>query len=191
MSETLVAPESLQGARVRLRPLRPDDVDVLERGMAAADEMSAPAGAPPRTEFVRRVDAGGRLDERGSLDLGIEVDGRLIGDIQARQPKHGLPPGAFELGISIFERSDRGKGHGAEAVALMASFLFESGANRVQVSTDVSNGAMRAVLERMGFALEGVMRSFMPSSAGPRDYAMYAINRTDWENLKETWTTRS
>lgn len=191
MTEALVFSEAIDGERVRLRPLRPDDVDVIERGMAEADERSMPSGPPPRGELVRRVDAGGRLDERGTLDLGIEVEGRLIGDVQARQPRYALPPGAFELGISIFDPADRGKGYGREAVALITSFLFESDAHRVQASTDVSNGAMRAVLERMGFALEGVLRSFMPSSTGPRDYALYAITQPDWKTLKETWTTRS
>ena len=191
MTGTLIAPEAIEGVHVRLRPLRPDDVETLERGMARADEMSSPGGTPERGELVRRVEARGRLDERGSLDLGIEVDGRLVGDIQARQPRYGLPPGAFELGISIFDPEDRGRGYGPEAVGLMATFLFESGANRVQASTDVANGAMRAVLEGMGFVLEGVLRSFMPSSAGPRDYALYAITNDDWENLKEIWTRRS
>jgi RimJ/RimL family protein N-acetyltransferase len=47
------------------------------------------------------------------------------------------------------------------------------------------------VLERLGFALEGVLRSFMPSSIGPRDYALYAITDNDWKTLKETWTRPS
>jgi hypothetical protein len=32
------------------------------------------------------------------------------------------------------------------------------------------------------------MRSFMPSVDGPRDYAIYAITKDDYEGLRETWT---
>ena len=38
-----------------------------------------------------------------------------------------------------------------------------------------------AVAERLGFTFEGVQRGFMPSSAGPRDYAMYGVTRADHE----------
>ena len=51
----------------------------------------------------------------------------------------------------------------------------------MQVSTDVENAGMRAVAERLGFTFEGVQRGFMPSSAGPRDYAMYGVTRADHE----------
>jgi RimJ/RimL family protein N-acetyltransferase len=40
---------------------------------------------------------------------------------------------------------------------------------------------MRAVLQRLGFREEGVMRAFMPSAAGARDdFALYAVIRPDW-----------
>jgi [ribosomal protein S5]-alanine N-acetyltransferase len=51
----------------------------------------------------------------------------------------------------------------------------------MQASTDVSNTAMRAVLERLGFRLEGVMRGYGATSTGARiDGAMYAILKTEW-----------
>jgi RimJ/RimL family protein N-acetyltransferase len=59
--------------------------------------------------------------------------------------------------------------------------LFEeAGAIRVQAGTEVGNAAMRAVLERVGFRLEGVMRSFGTTGDGtPVDEAMYAMVRSD------------
>lgn len=94
----------------------------------------------------------------------------------------GLPPGVFELGIDLFDEADRGRGMGGIALSLLMKRLFEDeGAHRVQLTTDVDNAAMRRTSERLGFSLEGVMRSFMPSLDGPRDYAIYAITRDDWE----------
>jgi len=129
----------------------------------------------------------GRLVD-GMLDLGIEENGRLVGEIQARCPKNGLPPGAFELGVGLFDEGDRGHGIGRRAVALMTSMLFdEEGAHRVQLSTDVDNAAMRAVVEHLRFGFEGVLRGFMPDRDGPRDYAMYGLTRQDYEDVKTGW----
>jgi RimJ/RimL family protein N-acetyltransferase len=94
----------------------------------------------------------------------------------------GLPPGVFELGIDVFDEHDRGKGLGTEALTLLLARLFDrERAHRVQVTTDVDNAAMRHVCERMGFVFEGVLRSFMPTADGPRDYAMYAVTKGDWQ----------
>ena len=61
----------------------------------------------------------------------------------------------------------------------ITAYLFREQAHRVQVSTDVENAGMRAVAERLGFSFEGVQRGFMPTTAGPRDYAMYGVTRAD------------
>ncbi len=104
------------------------------------------------------------------------MDERLVGDISARAPARAFPPGVWEIGIDLYRGDDRGRGYGGEAVALLTQHLFEAeGAARVQASTSVSNAAMRGVLERLGFAEEGVMRSFMPLPDGGRDdYVLYA-----------------
>lgn len=77
-------------------------------------------------------------------------------------------------------------------MALLSTHLFESeDAIRVQATTDVDNRAMRAVLEGLGFGLEGVLRGFMPSVEGPRDTALYGLTKDDWENVKDRWTRTS
>jgi RimJ/RimL family protein N-acetyltransferase len=98
----------------------------------------------------------------------------------------------FELGVTVFSSGDRRRGVGTEAVGLITRHLFDSGeAHRVELTTDVDNDAMRVVAERVGFVLEGVLRCYMPTPAGRRDYALYAITRGDWENVKERWTQTS
>jgi len=68
---------------------------------------------------------------------------------------------------------------------LLTSWLFESrNAVRVQAGTDVGNTAMRVVLERLGFQLEGIMRGYGATITRERiDGALYAI-------LNAEWTTR-
>jgi RimJ/RimL family protein N-acetyltransferase len=174
---------TLEGERLRLRPLHEDDLDVLWQ---ARMDASAYPGANPvlRHELERRIDMSGRFVD-GWLYLGIEAGGRLAGEIDARQPARSLPAGVFELGIALFEDADRGRGFGTEAVRLLTRRLFDDeGAGRVQASTWVENTAMRRVFEKLGFAEEGILRSFMPSERGRDDYALYAIVSADRSRLE-------
>jgi RimJ/RimL family protein N-acetyltransferase len=119
------------------------------------------------------------------LDLGIEVDGRLVGEVQARHPLRALPAGVFELGIEIYETSDRRQGYGSEATAILTGWLFESaGAERVQAGTALGNSGMRRVLDRLGFGFEGVMRSFRAGPSGREDFVLYGLTKSDWEGTR-------
>jgi RimJ/RimL family protein N-acetyltransferase len=180
----------LAGARVTLRAYHDDEAPILVSTWADA-EWFAPKGTGPRelAERVReRVKRSGSFTE-GVIILAIESDGRLIGEVQARQPINGLPHGVFELGIEVFEHGDRGRGLGADAVVAISRHLFDDeDAHRVQLTTDVENAPMRRVAERLGFTFEGVLRSFMPETDGPHDYAMYGFTRNDYEERNTTWT---
>ncbi len=179
---------------VRLVRLRAGDVDVLAR--ARKDEAAAMGyphafGPGERAELAERIDRSGEFDGTELL-LGIQVDGRLAGEVQARQPRMSLPPGVFELGIDLFDEADRRHGHGRAALMQLLPRLFElEGAHRVQITTDLDNAAMRGLADRLGFRFEGVMRSFMPSADGPRDYAMYAITTDDFDEARKAWTSTS
>ena len=176
----------VRGDRIVLRPYRIDEVDAMEAAMSTSEARQwLPMGAPPRHELRRRVEAAGEPSD-GRIDLAIEVDGRMVGEIDARHPRWAVPPGVWEIGISMFSSADRGRGLGREAVMLLCDRLFErEGAYRVALTPDLDNAAMRAVAERCGFVFEGVLRSFMPSADGSRrDYAMYAITRDDWTALR-------
>lgn len=183
----------VRGDRVTLRPYRTEELDDMEAAMRA-DEARAwlPLGPPPRHELRRRVEANGLLAD-GRIDLAVEADGRLVGEIDARHPRWAVPPGVWEIGISMFSSADRGRGYGREAVTLLCERLFDGeGAHRVALTTDLDNAAMRAVAERCGFRMEGVLRSFMPTAdGGRRDYAMYAITKDDWEGRSASVATSS
>jgi RimJ/RimL family protein N-acetyltransferase len=165
----------VRGERVTLRPLRPEELDLLlhhaDRGMT-------------RERMLERIGRSGKFAE-GILDLGVEAEGRLVGDIQARAPRLALPQGVVEIGINLFGGADRGRGLGREAVSLFTEHLFDAHlVERVQGSTDVENAPMRRVFELLGFREEGVMRGFMPASRGRRaDYVLYAVLRDEWRGL--------
>lgn len=150
---------------VRLRAITPEDVPSLAAGEEEAERLR------------RRLQRKPTLEDGGFWALGVEADGRLVGEIQARAPQHCFLPGVCEIGIELKPEA-QGRGIGREAVALFAEQLFAQGLARVQASTAVSNAPMRRVLEALGWELEGILRAYGPSEGGGReDYALYAITR--------------
>jgi RimJ/RimL family protein N-acetyltransferase len=178
----------LRGRLIRLRPFLPEEVDAAWRGLALQDESAHPRLRPedrrpqPSDGFRRGLNRSGML-WRGCLDLAIDRQGRLIGQLQARtRPKQTLPPGVFEIGVVLYRQRDRCKRYGREAIELLTSWLFEAGgADRVQAGTGADNTPMRIVLERLGFRLEGILRAYGALSDGTRsDGALYAVVKPEW-----------
>jgi RimJ/RimL family protein N-acetyltransferase len=172
----------LRGQTVVIRPIELRDVEPIVAAREETPEVGTPAVGPigeaAREQLRRQVQRRPTLEDGGFVSYVIEVDGAVVGDIQARAPKHGFPPGVCEIGISLFG-AERGKGLGLEAVELFTRHLLDSGWPRVQASTSVDNVAMRRVLEKAGYTLEGVLHSFAPGEGGDReDYAMYARFQT-------------
>jgi RimJ/RimL family protein N-acetyltransferase len=183
----------LRGEGVVLRGFRSDEID---RALVRMAGGSSTVSVGDRADVERRRRH--RLERSGSRNdweilFAIETGGRLVGDAQGRCSDSAMPPGVWEIGLEVWDRDDRGRGLGREAVRLLSSHLFErEGAIRVQATTDVDNAAMRAVLERLGFGYEGVLRGFMPSADHPpRDYTMYGMTKDDWESVKDGWTRTS
>jgi len=186
----------LLGDRVRVRPFREAEFDVLwahETVDRGAFDTPHAADDPRLLQKVRaRVTGSGTWRDGRFLDLAIEADGQLVGDLQARHDTEMTPPGLFELGIGLFPTA-RGQGYGTEAIALITRHLFEEEqASRVQLGTDVDNVAMRRAAEKAGFRLEGVMRGFWPVNGRPaRNYALYARTRADHEGWGDPGGSRS
>jgi RimJ/RimL family protein N-acetyltransferase len=169
----------LAGPRVRLR--QPTFAD-LEALVALHEDdsgtMTRESGDAAREKLRKRIERSPTLEDGGFLSLVVEVDGEPIGDVQARAPQNGFPPGVCEIGISLASTL-RGKGYGREAVELFTAHLLENGWPRVQASTALDNVAMRRVLERAGYVYEGVLHSFAPGDAGAReDYVLYSRFRS-------------
>ena len=166
-------------SRVRLRPIEVGDIEALVAAHDNDPASFAPAGDEARERLRRQIERSPTLEDGGFLNLAVECEGRLIGDVQARAPKNAFPPGVCEIGVTLFA-DVRGQGFGGEAVAQLTEQLFDAGWERVQASTSVGNLAMRRVLERLGYGFEGVLRAFSPSDSGEReDYALYAAVRGD------------
>ncbi|RZJ09115.1 MAG: N-acetyltransferase [Rubrivivax sp.] len=81
----------------------------------------------------------------------------------------------FEIGYWIRPEA-AGQGHASEAARLLTALAFGTlAARRVEIRCDASNAKSRAVAERCGFMLEGVLRCDALGVDGhPRDTAVYS-----------------
>ena len=179
----------LAGARVRLRPLRSEEFEVLRASKQRADATASPASLGD-DELRERIEHSGTLTGWG-LVLGIEAAGDLVGQIQAYRAQ--LPRGVFGIGIELFDQDHRSKGYGTEAVAMLVRHLFDrEEARRVEGGTTLENAAMRRVFERVGFVEEGVQRQFLPATdGGGTDCVMYGMTRNDYEEVRDRWIRTS
>jgi RimJ/RimL family protein N-acetyltransferase len=170
----------IAGARVTLRPMTEADLPPV----ASASMQWAQPGESEADVLQRLRDRLGGQTPYPAIEYAIEMDGRLIGDIQARQDPYLT--GLFEIGIVVFDEVDKGRGVGRETLALITAQLFEhERAYRVQLSTEVGNTAMRRAAEAAGFTFEGVLRGFWPprGEEPAADYAMYARTKRDHEEV--------
>ena len=172
-------PEPIRGRRVTLRPFREDELDLWHAATQALGTGGFPAGPPTREALRLRITRSSSMWNAHELDLAIEVDGSVVGDVQTQVP-HPLPPGVFQVGIGLFTAEDRGKGHGTEALSLLVDWLFGTrGARSIQGGTLPSNTAMRAVFDRLGFVEREPILVF-----GER-HLLYVIERDEWSRRGE------
>jgi aminoglycoside 6'-N-acetyltransferase len=174
----------LRAGAVTLRPFVPEDFAIVwaeeTRDRGAFESPWALDDERAKERVQARIEHSGGWRQERVLDLAVEVDGEVVGDVQARRDLDYAPPGIFDLGIGLFG-AQRGRGIGTIAIQLVTAFLFdEERATRVQLSTDVDNHAMRRAAEKAGFVLEGIMRGFWHVPDAPaRDYALYARTSAD------------
>lgn len=109
--------------RVAVRTSRLADLDVLCETDADSLPTEATESTDRRARLRSRIEIGSDLATDGVCFFTVECDGRPVGDIQARAPRYGFPPGVCEIGISLLATA-RGHGVGRVAVRLFSDFLL-------------------------------------------------------------------
>ncbi len=110
--------------------------------------------------------------EGRSLPLSIVLNGAVVGSIGARID---LQRDTAELGYWIDEAVE-GRGLVTRAVeAVVAHLAGERGVRRFEIRTAVHNTRSRAVAERAGFVLEGILRGAFRVGTERHDVAVYGL----------------
>jgi ribosomal-protein-serine acetyltransferase len=144
-----------------------------------AEWMAWAAGATLDTtrEFIRarRLAFAG---DRGFSSVIVDR-GRIVGSIGF--PDVNRIERSCEIGYWL-GRSAQGRGTATLAVRALIDHAFGTwGLNRVVIRAGVGNGRSRAVAERLGFTLEGVMRQAERYPDGHYiDLALYGLLASEW-----------
>lgn len=157
-------------------------------------EPSAARFQPLRTRSLAEVRE--RLAERAGRPLGpglagevqwvIERGGEVAGwlTLSVDSREHGLG----SLGYTVGERH-RGRGVATAALrAVLPAAFARDGADlaRLEAVAATANAASRRVLEKVGFACEGIARGYLVIGGVRVDHARYALLRGEWGAARAT-----
>jgi RimJ/RimL family protein N-acetyltransferase len=166
--------------RLLLRPRTPDDAEALFPTLADADLMTWWSRAPftsveeVRENFTPR--AGQEMWRCWAITL--MNDDRAIGFVAAGEKRQGK---VSEIGY-VLARAHWGGGIAREAVSAVIDQLFAEGQRRVFADTDPENIASIALLERLGFRREGLLRGEWETHLGVRDSVILGLLRDEWRS---------
>jgi RimJ/RimL family protein N-acetyltransferase len=173
-SERLLMRAPRAGDGAALNDAMVESLESLKPWMPWAQEMPTPEESELTCRqialrFAQRSDLTLFMFERAADGAG----GRLVGGTGLHRMDWNVP--RFEIGYWC-RPSMQGRGLVTEAVQALARFAFDAlRARRVEVRMSSANTRSRAVAERCGFTLEGVLRQDSRGVDGqPRDTVVYA-----------------
>ncbi|MFD7628500.1 GNAT family N-acetyltransferase [Streptomyces sp. NPDC059851] len=164
-------PTSLATERLVLRPWAPADADAVHLACQDPDiQRWTAVPVPYEPEHARGwtseiSPAGWRQDTEYSFAVRPAGSGSLLGAVGL----HVRGPAAYEVGYWT-AKEHRGRGYATEAVTAVSRWAFTRlGAGRVEWRAEVGNDGSRAVAEKTGFRVEGVLRAALPVRGTWRD----------------------
>ncbi|MCE5342909.1 MAG: GNAT family N-acetyltransferase [Eubacteriales bacterium] len=92
-----------------------------------------------------------------------------------------------EMAIVLGRETQRGRGFGGEAIALLLEYAFTTlGLMRVELDVAVSNRRAIRCYQKAGFLLEGTKRKAFMVGGEYEDLAMMAVLKEDWQKAHRT-----
>lgn len=173
-------PVTLTTERLLLRTLTPDDIDDV---FAACQDpeiqrwvtIPSPYARQHAENFIEQlVPNGWRTATMCTFGLLPRGGGPVMGAVNAH-----CQSGTWEIGYWT-AKEHRGRGYTAEAVKAVAHWAFTAlGAQRLEWRAEVGNAGSRAVAEKTGFVVEGVLRAALLNKDTLRDIWIGALLPAD------------
>ena len=167
----------IETERLRLRPMRIEDVSALKEWMPDERIYGYWGKGPSRTDKQPELLFEKQEKPSKSFHLGIEEKeaGKVIGDLWIYLIENDrMATAAIRLSFS-YQR----KGYGTEALAAMTRFCFDhTELQRLQAEVDIRNVASYRMLEKCGYQREGMIRQGKMVNSWC-DYYIYGILSSD------------
>jgi len=181
-------PVTLEGAHVRLEPLRMEHAPAL---FAAADEddiwvhvVPRPQGFDGYEKYIRWALDQTILGQQLPFAVIRKTDGQLVGTTRFA---HIDPPNrTLEIGYTLYGKGARRTAINTEAKCLLMTHAFETlKANRVWLQTDKRNERSQQAMARLGAVKEAELRNERILADGRlRTSVVYAVIAEEWPAVK-------
>ncbi|MFZ0547162.1 MAG: GNAT family protein [Candidatus Promineifilaceae bacterium] len=152
----------MEGKKVRIRPVRRDDLPFLESWVNNVEILSIfnDFGFEGHNSMESAFEKEGLISDHQATIIVETLEGEVVGGMSYYQTMVGPREAHRIYGIGLhLSPEHRGKGYGTEAQILLADYLFNTyPIARVEAETDVENFAEQRSLEKAGFTREGVRR---------------------------------
>jgi ribosomal-protein-alanine N-acetyltransferase len=163
-----------------LRELTDDDLQAISSiwgSSKVAENLSS--GPLSHDESVQMLYVLRSLWENDAgIRWGVELDGRLIGTCGFHNLNHSAKRGelGYELDYELW-------GRGFMSKALRPVFDYGFGImkfERIEAFINVDNDRSSALLQKLGFVMEGILRDYAPSPKGLIDQRCFSLLKRDW-----------
>ncbi len=181
------SPPRIRTDRLLIRPMVVDDLSAVHDYASSypADRYGSWLGGTDPASVARYIaDTVARYGRPPRCDLGLILDGRLIGGIAFRQV--WIFPPAMEIGWVIHPKvTGRGLAHeGLRALAQHLLLAFPR-LSRLEARVHESDSGAKKVLERLGFQAEGILRGGAGANGEPADGIMYSLLRGELQEQQQ------
>jgi ribosomal-protein-alanine N-acetyltransferase len=177
MSLSLPRLPILETERLRLEPIAETDAEAMFPLMGDPEVMafwdSPEIDDPDLIAEIVRAQAAETADGKSYYwAMRGLADGRFIGacDLSEIDPRHRRAEVGFMLG-----RQAWGQGYALEAMRAVVAFAAANGLRRLLARTHLGNRRSEAVLEKLGFQEEGLLRGYVLRDGERRDCRLFGL----------------
>lgn len=180
------APVTLDGAHVRLRPLRVEDAAAVVEVLACHEHLWTyqSTDAPRSLDEARRL-VQAALDAHGVTPFAI-VDTSSEAFLGRVHLLRAQPlTGSIEVGAVVYSPGLQRTVAATEAQYLLAEHVFDTlGYRRYEWKCDSLNEPSRRAGLRLGFREEGTWRNALVTKGRNRDTTWFAMTDADWPSVR-------
>lgn len=173
----------LTGSRLKLGPIRKNDIDVLAgwyEDIAFLRFYDFHPAVPKTRKQLEEIYKGGGSAEFIPFAVRKTDGGEMIGLVEIDGISYSNRFAWISVGFG--KNAERGQGYGFEALSLAVNFAFnELNLERLQLNVISYNEAGIALYEKLGFQKEGSYREAVLRDGKRHDLYLYGLLRREWK----------